>query len=629
MIIIKKKFLYTAIIFLFFISFYNLLTAQISQGGFPPSFKSNDLKNNFQEVIVQKPNVEQLFLEDAENDKQATPLRFGKLLEVNFDINNSGSWTEISGKGRIWRLKITSEGALALGIYYNDFHIPQGGQLFLYNENKSQVIGAFTEVNNTKNKLFATELIQGETTILEYFEPYGVYEKPEISISEISYAYRSVDFLFTKGTDDFGGSGPCEVNVNCLEGDDWQEQKRSVARVLVKRSGSSMWCTGSLVNNTMEDCLPYFLTADHCGKYSTADNINQWIFYFNYESSFCPNPQEEPSSNTIVGAKKKASFAWEGGSDFFLVLLNQGIPSSYNPYFGGWNRKNLASTNGVAIHHPEGDIKKISTYTLPTISSTWGETPNTHWKVYWAETENGHGVTEPGSSGCPLYDNDGRVIGTLTGGQASCTNLNGPDWFGKFSYSWDLCGNDSTSQLKYWLDPINKGVNQLDGTDVCENLIANFKADTIEIPVNTNLTFEDLSIGEPNTWSWTFEGALPSTSNYKNPSGIFYAEIGKFKACLFVSNDISQDSVCKYITVRPTIAPNPTSGEVDIYLGNRERNDVEINVFNLLGKEVPFHWKTINSTNYKINLVENDRGMYLIQIICSEEIYNLKTYLIK
>jgi hypothetical protein len=547
---------FKVIIIIFCITFSNLTIAQISQGGTPPSFSSNNLKNNFQEIIVQKPNVEQLLLEDVENDKQAEPLRFAKLLEVNFDINNSGTWTDIPGKGRIWRLKITSDGALAIGIYYNNFRIPQGGQLYLYNEDKSQVIGAFTEANNTENKLFATELIQGETTILEYFEPYGVFEKPEIGISEISYAYRAVNSLFTKGTDDFGDSGPCEVNVNCPEGENWQDQKRSVARVLVKRSGSSMWCTGSLVNNTMEDFMPYFLTADHCGKYSSEDDINQWIFYFNYESVACPNPEEEPSSNTIVGATKKASFGWEAGSDFFLILLNQGIPSSYNPYFGGWNRNNSSSPNGVTIHHPEGDIKKISTYTIPITSSTWGDIPNTHWKVNWAATVTNHGVTEGCSSGCPLYDNLGRVIGTLTGGQSSCTHLNYPDFFGKFSYSWDSCGTDSTTQLKYWLDPIDIGVNQIDGLDILTR-ITNFKIDKV------------------------------------------------------------------------AIAPNPTNGECIIYLDNQESNNVEINVFNLLGKKVPFYWKEINSTNYKINLSENERGMYLIQIICSEKIYNLKAYLMK
>ena len=614
MILNIKDIFFKAIIFIFCVLSNNLATAQISQGGTPPSFFSNNLKSSFQEIIVQKPNVEQLLLEDAENDKQAVPLRFAKLLEVNFDINNSGTWTNVPGKGRIWRLKIISKGALAIGIYYNNFRIPAGGQLYLYNENKSQVIGAFTEINNTENKLFATELIQGETTILEYFEPYGIFEKPEISISEISYAYRAVNFLFRKGTDDFGGSDFCEVNVNCPEGENWQDQKRSVARILIK---GSMWCTGSLVNNTLEDCMPYFLTADHCGKFSSEDNINQWIFYFNYESIDCPNPQDEPSSNTIVGATKKASYGTDG-SDFFLVLLNQGIPSSYNPYFGGWNRNNSSSPNGVTIHHPEGDIKKISTYTTSTISSMWNGIPSTidhYWKVKWAATVTNHGVTEGGSSGCPLYDNLGHVIGTLTGGQASCTHLNYPDFYGKFSYSWDLCGADSTTQLKYWLDPIDKGVDQINGTDVCNNLIANFKADTIVIPVGVNLSFEDLSIGEPDEWNWTFEGALPSISYQQNPSGIFYEQVGKFNACLLVKNNISQDSVCKYITVRPTIAPNPTSGEVDIYLGNQERNDVEINVFNLLGKEVPFYWRAINSTNYKVNIAENDRGMYLIQII--------------
>jgi lysyl endopeptidase len=74
-------------------------------------------------------------------------------------------------------------------------------------------------------------------------------------------------------------------------------------------------------------------------------------------------------------------------------------------------------------------------------------------------------VTEGGSSGSPLFDNQGRAVGTLTGGESRCdsAHLNAPDWYGMFSYSWDMNGTDSTQVLKYWLDPDSTNVMTLNG----------------------------------------------------------------------------------------------------------------------------------------------------------------------
>ncbi len=63
--------------------------------------------------------------------------------------------------------------------------MPEGSKLFLYNEAKTQVIGAFTSQNNPESGLFATEFIQGEAVTLEYTEPAGTTEEAVISISEV------------------------------------------------------------------------------------------------------------------------------------------------------------------------------------------------------------------------------------------------------------------------------------------------------------------------------------------------------------------------------------------------------------------------------------------------------------
>ena len=63
------------------------------------------------------------------------------------------------------------------------------------------------------------------------------------------------------------------------------------------------------------------------------------------------------------------------------------------------------------------------------------------------------GVTEGGSSGSPLFDQNHRVIGQLYGGGAACAgsvNNGQPDWYGRFDVSWGL-------GLSEYLDPQELG----------------------------------------------------------------------------------------------------------------------------------------------------------------------------
>ena len=144
------------------------------------------------------------------------------------------------------------------------------------------------------------------------------------------------------------------MNVNCNDGIPWQNQRNS-ALMLV--SGSNGFCSGALINNTQNDGKPYVLTANHC--YS---NPASWIFRFNWQSSNCNNPGSSPSFVSLSGATLRAK---RQPSDMCLVeitggLQNGTVPLSYNPYFSGYNNSNTPATSAVSIHHPAGDIKKIS-----------------------------------------------------------------------------------------------------------------------------------------------------------------------------------------------------------------------------------------------------------------------------
>ena len=463
----RNKYKIIPVIVFLFLS--EIVLSQISEGGTPLSF-SGKVSTAFQEVFIAPPDLDLLAREDAIQSKDGSGYRFAVLLPVNLNMKNSGTWEEMDDGSKIWRLRLFSEGAEAVSLYFDKFHIPEGGKLFLYDDNMTQLLGAFTLENNKESGRFATGLMQGSSVILEYNLPSGSNDVPEISVSDFGYAYRGV-YSNERG---FGGSDPCEINIGCSpEGDSWQDEKHGVCRIQIKVGGAAYWCSGSLVNNVRNDKTPYVLTADHCafkfGHYASQEDLDSWIFYFNYFSDECENPPSEPGSDSFTGAVKIAQGGNHSltGSDFYLVLLQDNIPPDYNLYFNGWNTADVPVSHGVTIHHPEGDIQKISTFTTPLQTSSFnGNGLPSHWKVYWSETENNWGVTEGGSSGSPLYDSLGRIIGTLTGGLASCSNQEDPDYYGKFSYHWTSNGNADTAQLKPWLDPDNTGVTTLNGTYV-------------------------------------------------------------------------------------------------------------------------------------------------------------------
>src|SRR5690606_38211837 len=149
-----------------------------------------------------------------------------------------------------------------------------------------------------------------------------------------------------------GSSGPCQVNVNCSEGANWQQEKDAVAVILVN---GIRWCTGSLVNTTCNDDRPLFLTANHClqaGDAITHPVLNHWSFYWDYARPGCPNTGSPPILSTSGATVVANNFL----SDFALLELTE-HPRNKNgvtPYFLGWDRSGSSGTGGVGIHHPSG-----------------------------------------------------------------------------------------------------------------------------------------------------------------------------------------------------------------------------------------------------------------------------------
>jgi len=418
-----------------------LLTICLAQVSTPSSPKSFYIDENLPLSTIALPSfdVNQFLIEDDNEMRSGDtkPYRFANPISVNFNMNNSGIWTELEDGSMVWRLKIESLGAFSLNIIYDIFDIPDGAEFFAYSDDKEMVLGAFTSFNHKPHGGFSTAPIKGDKIILEYNQPSNASFDGNISISTIAHDYRNVFFNEERG---YGDSGSCNNNVACSIGDDWQDEIRSVAMILT--SGGSRLCTGSLINNATQDLSPYFLTANHC-----LGGNNSWIFMFNYESPQCSN-QNGPTNMTVSGSSLLAS---SSTSDVALLLLNETPPQDYNVHYAGWDVSGSTPSTPVGIHHPSGDIKKIS-FDYDNASNSGN---------YWDVDSWDDGTTEPGSSGSPLFDGEThRIIGQLYGGVASCTNF-GYDTYGKTSVSWNLGLSD-------YLDPNNTGLSYIDGIDAID-----------------------------------------------------------------------------------------------------------------------------------------------------------------
>ena len=433
---------------------------------------------------LHKPLIQE---DELEIDKHV-PFRFGAPIDVNYNLENSGNWIETK-EGKIWRLSITSEGAYSINLLYDRFIIPEGAEMFVYDYDMNTVLGAFTSTNNKEHETFSTAPTKGDITIIEYFEPYNVEFEGQIQVSRVVHAYKNI--FFNDGTRDYGDSGSCNNNVNCPEFVDWADEVRSVAMIL--SGGGFRLCTGSLVNNVRQDLTPYFLTANHC-----LGGESSWIFMFNYESPGCNN-QNGPTYMTVQGSTLLAS---SSSSDFALLRLTETPPESYEVHFAGWDASGSTPSTPVGIHHPSGDIKKISfDYNNASNSGNYWDVNN------WED-----GTTEPGSSGSPLFDgNSHRIVGQLYGGTASCSSIT-YDTYGKVSSSWN-------SGLKTYLDPDNTGTTVLDGMDAIDlpDPELSYNADNLDFELSDNQS-ESASITITNT------GEIDSELNYNINSSPFEVE---------------------------------------------------------------------------------------------------------
>lgn len=454
----SHKIIITTLIWGLFFSSIALYSQQ-STGGIPPSFlPTTTPQGKLKTERLAGLNLKKVYQEDEANPGNS---RFSVPIPTNFSLDQDGLWSELENGDRIWRLKIQSKDALALMVFYDQFYLPPGAQLFMYSEDMQQVVGAYTHQNNRPNRKFMTGLIYGDVAIIEYFEPNKVRDQGSFRIHRVDHAYHQQNIESLKTDVGFGAADLCNVNINCPQADEYEDQKRSVCRIYVVVEEGIGFCSGALINNTNLDGTPYVLSAFHCQDGYTP-LYDMWRFDFNFEGPACLNPFTEPNYDSMLGCVQRSG---RQENDFLLLEIDDIIPNSYDVHFSGWDRIGAPPDTSVSIHHPRGDIKKFSRIdqqmTIHPFPFNWdnGTTtpPNLNFRGVYTM-----GLFEGGSSGSPLLSKSGHIIAQLHGGFIYCEGSVG--YFGRISSSWEGGGTPET-RLRDWLDPANTGDLVLDGMD--------------------------------------------------------------------------------------------------------------------------------------------------------------------
>ena len=617
---------------------FSTAKSQISEQGNPYLF-TNPTSTKFAESIISAPS--ERFIESISKSEKSSYC-VGIKTPVSLSTNNSGTWFNHKDGSRSWVLKITSANAIGLSLSYKNFIIPTGAEVFLYNESRTHVIGKFTSSRNEINPITHTQIIEGSTTIIEYHEPANCNENFNFEIESVGYYFRGFeDYLAPFIKNNYNNRAEsCQIDVACSEGDDWSEQIDAVVHFTFEEGNWIYVCSGSVINNTNQDCKPYILTAWHCGDHTANQNLNNYTWYWNYQKSNCQpnNNGSNPSkgnqtmiNGTVLSTSGSGtlnnppSYSYQlAGSDFTLVELTSNIPDSYNAFYSGWDNSNSAAASGVSIHHPNGSAKKISTFNSNLQSTSYnGGAAYAHWAVNWIETENGHGVTEGGSSGSPIFNQEGRIVGQLSGGSSYCDSTNKADLYGKFSTNWETNGDSSIAQLAPWLDPNDSNLTFIDGI----YFSCNASSDFTTINFGSSLNFTGDANSTISNWDWNFDvnqngGVNPSFSNEQNPSNILFESAGNYLVSLTTTNTsgnsctsftnivvVNNTSVASHFNNSIMIFPNPSNGSFTIQFKNTYFNEI-IYVYDQIGKIVS-HIDPLKGANQHF---ENFKpGIYYLQ----------------
>lgn len=443
------------------------LVAQVSHGGHPlPLSVLRSAAANTQqfETLPAFDLQEQLRIDSLEQTDLRNGFHFAYKFMTDYTPDNSGVHFTTAEGTKVWRLGIHSAGALSLNVLFSEYELPEGAQLFLYNADQSQVLGAFNHLNNSELGLLPVAPIEGDSLIIEYQEPASAAFRGKLCVGEVNHGYRSLRGLEPNDNTSSNSTSPAVI---CYQDSDEQldQLRRSVVLLIID---GTTGCTGVLLNNTAQDGRPYFLTASHClNNLFQVKNpdyeavAGRIVCFYQFESPFCGTLMRGTEELSTASAHYRAV---DEEGDMALLELLETPPVYYQPYYAGWNITEQGGEGPfTGLHHPNYTVKRFcltdqvepATFDISEIKF--------YGKAHWHVSDWQIGYTNAGSSGSPLFNAHGEVIGALTGGNSTASNPKN-DYYYRLAATWNT-KTEPEHQLSHWLNPQANGQQRCEGLD--------------------------------------------------------------------------------------------------------------------------------------------------------------------
>ncbi|MCU6434920.1 hypothetical protein LPB67_14175 [Undibacterium sp. Jales W-56] len=380
---------------------------------------------------------------------------FSRALTNHLDQSSNSwqlRWTPLPNGGQVASLSVTSTNAAAVRIGMVVTQMPNGMEIrFVGSDDPNKVVGPIVAGQIQINQTYWSPALDGDTATLEIFLPAGARSADlDFHIANISHLVSTPSSQRSVSAAEKGASY-CEVDLACVSSPSpaLSAAGNSIAKMIyTKIDGSSYLCTGTLLNNTAKD--PLFFSANHCiSDQQTASTLNTYWFY---EAASCGGGLKQ-----VVQLFNGATLLYNSVQDDFLLLkLNDAPPANAN--YAGWDANTITPQNVIGIHHPRGDIKKISTGTTDanfTIVNDKGLYIPVKWQT---------GITEPGSSGSGLFTfSAGYYVlrGALYAGSSACETPTNADYFSRLDLAYPSIKQYLTTkpipQTGWWWNPTEGG----------------------------------------------------------------------------------------------------------------------------------------------------------------------------
>lgn len=375
-------------------------------------------------------------------------------------------WQNTPNAGNIAAISITSQQAVGIRLGILVRRLPAEATVRFYSQGAETAyeISGSEVMESIKRNLEAGDgsdaaltywspHIEGAEATLEIELPSGISpDTVEISIPRVSHFFSSP--VTTPGRTvvmSIGDAATCEIDATCYSA--WSTEGNASAKMsFVDTDGSSYVCTGTLLADTISSFTPYFLSANHCiSKQTVASTLQTYWFY---QSASCNSGALNPGNMTLTGG---ATLLYPSSvTDTSFMKLNSAPPAG--AMYAGWDSNApVLGTAVTGVHHPSGDLQKISFGSIQSFKDCTIGDPISHTFTCNAATQTSaeylnitftSGITEGGSSGSGLFKTSGSshyLVGQLYGGTSSCSNPGGSNNYGRFDLAYNAA-------LHHWLN---------------------------------------------------------------------------------------------------------------------------------------------------------------------------------